>query len=296
VHAGKSTSSPFNRLLLDNGLMNKTIHAILCVLLVAGQTMASLAQASTAKALVEEIATKAQVVVFGEVHGTQEAPNTLQLVVRSYVQLGYKVNLAIEVPNQGVASAVSYPLREPTSKFWTHGKDGRSSTSMLQLIRSIGTPDSRVANVIGFADVVQSVDQIHLFDELAARRIADLCRPGDKKCRTVVLVGNAHSSLNGSSSIPSKLEKLGNQTYVVNFVHDGGAAWVCISGRCGATPIANPPRDGACKTERIIYQDRRVAGVDAEFCLPTVTPSPPAKSNGSGSNLPQAKEYPPRPL
>jgi len=231
--------------------MNKTIHAILCVLLVAGQTMASLAQASTAKALVEEIATKAQVVVFGEVHGTQEAPNTLQLVVRSYVQLGYKVNLAIEVPNQGVASAVSYPLREPTSKFWTHGKDGRSSTSMLQLIRSIGTPDSRVANVIGFADVVH---------------------------------------------IPSKLEKLGNQTYVVNFVHDGGAAWVCISGRCGATPIANPPRDGACKTERIIYQDRRVAGVDAEFCLPTVTPSPPAKSNGSGSNLPQAKEYPPRPL
>jgi hypothetical protein len=187
-------------------------------------------------------------------------------------------------------------LSSEVSKFWTHGKDGRSSTSMLQLIRSIGTPDSRVANVIGFADVVQSVDQIHLFDELAARRIADLCRPGDKKCRTVVLVGNAHSSLNGSSSIPSKLEKLGNQTYVVNFVHDGGAAWVCISGRCGATPIANPPRDGACKTERIIYQDRRVAGVDAEFCLPTVTPSPPAKSNGSGSNLPQAKEYPPRPL
>lgn len=256
--------------------MNKAALALLCASLTVFDVSCAPIDDAVAESLASQSASQAEVVVFGEVHGTNEAPRALQLIVNAYVRLGYRVNLALEIPSEDVSRVTAKNLRNLESKFWIQGKDGRSSTSMLRVIRSLVASDSNQVTVSGFADVLKSVDQIDFFDELAAKRIAALCGPEDKGCRTLVLVGNAHLRIGGASSIPAKLESLGKKTYIVNFVNDGGSAWVCRRGECGTTPVTNPPTLGPCMRERLVLQDRSKTGVDAEYCFRSVSPSPPA--------------------
>ena len=95
-----------------------------------------------AKARIESLAESSDILILGEMHGTQEVPELVAGLLGPLTKLGYRT-LALEVPNNEQASLLKC-LRRETERipnFFAHPNgDGRGNAQLLALARIAASP------------------------------------------------------------------------------------------------------------------------------------------------------------
>ena len=261
-------------------------------------------------------ALKPRFVVFGEIHGTDEAPAFLGNLACALVEQGERILVAVE-HSSTQDQAFQRAWRLPTDQFpqalkqsgWEDRDDGVGSQAMLallvrlhQLSRWGGAIDIVAFN--GVKDEAQSRRLAHLpgqgsHDAAQAENIrsAAAAHPYD---HVLVLVGNAHASKRPVEHAGTTFEPMAMQlaarapVVTLNMQTAGGTSWSCQLKDGVKASAGRPlkPNDIACGSYPLHRDaDLRLApfiaigalpgsdidpGYDGIFWLGTVSASPPA--------------------
>jgi hypothetical protein len=224
--------------------------------------------------------TASRMLVFGEMHGTEETPRLVGEYVCKLTDQGDAVLVGLEMPEQeavdryldgdGSASARDALF---AGSFWETGRDGRSSDAMFRLIerlrelRALG----RDVAVVAFDDGsgIGGVRDAAMAEKL---RRAIQRHPGRK---VVALMGNVHAKRAvgspidpGFESMTYRLDDLQPFALWVDFIE--GSAWVCMAScgvwqRTDSLPYPTGLRLGGAPP-----------GFDGTIYFPTAAASPPA--------------------
>ncbi|MEQ8404378.1 MAG: hypothetical protein RKE49_04710 [Oceanicaulis sp.] len=224
--------------------------------------------------------TAGQVLVVGELHGTNEAPGFAGSLTCLALSQDETVTLALEIPADDQPALDVYLASEGgesdsramfegfSSSFWTWS-DGRSSQAMLRLIdgvrgwRGAGMPVSLQAIDAGDADYLAAEDpqEPTIRDRAMIRRALAAQAETD---RVIVLVGNIHARRTALVSGDMRIETMGTlsepgRLALVNTLYGEGEAWNCTmpDGElvCGAREIFQGPVSG---------EPRVLSGAEAE--------------------------------
>ena len=226
----------------------------------------------------------ADVIVIGEVHGTNEAPRAVGDVVAQLARLG-PVALALEIPRDidrdlraYMASDGGPGAREALLRgaFWQRRpaqQDGRGSVAMFALIERMRVLRASGADVrIAAFDAASGAGAVH------ERTLADQATLEMRAGQVlVVLTGNVHAIHYPGEAVPPRGESMAKMMPqpVVTLVARGrgGSAWTCIRRECGShegmAEYQDASRDGRIDLHRI-------DGYDGEIFIGPVTASPPA--------------------
>lgn len=229
--------------------------------------------------------------IFGETHGTQEAPAFVAAFVCRKAVDGRPVVLALEIPSMEqpsidryFASSGSIIHRQAllAGPFWhRNSQDGRSSLAILTLIERM-----RAMRADGVSVSIVAMDEWDAGttrDALMAARLREsmTARPGSSH---VVLVGNVHAAKRRGTSWDASYESL---AYLLrdldprsfDFRSDGddlGTAWVCAGGVCGARSWLT--NDRLSRSVGIVLDAREGPAFDGTHYVGKITASPPAVS------------------
>lgn len=246
--------------------------------------------------------TEGQVLVLGELHGTNEAPGLAGSFVCLALRQGEEVVLGLEMSADDQAAIDTYLASDGgddargallTGSFWTADtQDGRRSAAMLRLIdavrdwRDAGLPVDARALDFGEDDVdlyeahggETLRDRSMIRQALAAQSGAD---------RVVVLVGNVHSRRTALMIGERRLETMGTLSEpgalaLVGTLYGEGEAWncrrpdgelVCAVHPVGASSVSGAPR---VLTPDEVESLSDPAAYDHFIYLGPTTVSPPA--------------------
>jgi hypothetical protein len=184
------------------------------------------------------------VVLLGEIHGTEEAPEAVLSLACHALSLGLTVTVGLEIPRSEQEDTDRYlasdgglgdQRRLLASGWWQREfQDGRSSRAMFDLIRELRASGAHSADlrVILIDDPASPLGRDRAMASLLTAEIGR--RPGDF---FVVLTGNLHNLL-----VPERSEPMGyhlrtrnpdSRIIALNITHSGGTAWVCTRDGCG---------------------------------------------------------------
>jgi hypothetical protein len=96
----------------------------------------------SARAPIENLATSSDLLILGEMHGTQEVPQLVASLLAPLTELGYNT-LALEVPNNFQASLLAWArgkTEDVPAFFANPNGDGRGNAQLLALIRIAVSP------------------------------------------------------------------------------------------------------------------------------------------------------------
>lgn len=207
----------------------------------------------------------ARILVFGELHGTHEAP-ALLAALATRAALARDVIVALEMPAQDqgsidawLASDGSQAARDAllTTAFWRvppERSDGRRSVAMLALLDAL-----RVQHMQHPSLRVALFDDATYKDPVTRERgMADALRSihaAAPQSTLLILTGNYHArrktdgpgNLVGDYAPPGAMASLLHDLDVVtvNIAARGGRFWACRSGSCGIRAIAQRDADDA---------------------------------------------------
>lgn len=225
--------------------------------------------------------------IFGEIHGTREAPELFGDVVCHAAARGGRVVVGLELPSSE-SDAVRAFLAGGTSltsrPFWTQPyQSGRTSAAMLALLtelRRIIQVDPRVELFlfdIPFEADPQNRDA-RMAETVRAKRAAE------PDAAMLLFTGNVHAQKTKGTAWDPSLEPMayhlvthGVQLTSLNIRNPKGTAWVCHSNdasSCGESPIGGrAPEPGApTRGIELIASD----GYDGVYIVPSATAAPPA--------------------
>jgi len=229
----------------------------------------------------------ASVVIFGEVHGTVEAPAFVGAYACWLQSRGYSVVVGLEIPSGEQQAIVAYikgsgSLQEREDLLrgahW-QSLDGRASEAMLTLIDQVRQLRQQGSKISIFAFDGWSDEMPR--DELMASNIVRFFEPSAER-KLVILVGNIHAMKATGGSFSANFEPMAYHllhlkpvSLSVEFA--GGAAWHC-SAKCEVHPLRRSRVGGQNGFQLGISV---LPGYDGRFLLPTATPSPPAREGSS---------------
>ena len=190
---------------------------------------------------------RGHILLFGEMHGTQEVPAFIADVVCIAAKKRIPVTLGLEIPfeeqaaidrflDSGGGSAAEARLTE--GAFWRPRlQDGRPSVAMLHLIEQV-----RALRASGYKVRIVAYDSkpgtpSQERDRVMAQNLAAVAgrEPGNL---LVVLSGNVHTRLTRGVSWNNEYEPMGylltksissSRVISLNMAHGGGEAWGCRS-------------------------------------------------------------------
>jgi hypothetical protein len=192
---------------------------------------------------------KPRFVVFGEVHGTQEAPYVFGEIVKSLSNEGKRILVAVELFScdddhfQQVWNTEHKHFAERlTAKGWSGGKDGVRSVAMLKMLTELHEYKSKggLISITAF-NGPKNEQQEQLFyakrtaggHEIAqARNIIDTAEKATFDY-VMILVGNVHASktmidLNATRYLPMAAHLSNNGKVIsLNMASAGGSSWNC---------------------------------------------------------------------
>lgn len=181
------------------------------------------------------------VVIFGEIHGTREAPELFYRVVCSSLGRDGPVVVGLEIPESAISDvrSVARPdlMRDAlsASNVWAKAHDGRTSVANFELIAKLLELEANgKIKLIGF-------DTRRTGRESFGRDAGDYVMGGiestGRKTRAVLLTGRGHADFSGGeNSISNHFSTNGYRTLVVDIRSSGGEAWICRMGVCGVSP------------------------------------------------------------
>lgn len=228
-------------------------------------------------------APEAPLLLFGEMHGSKEAPELIRGVACD-VSASEAMAVGLEVPSGDQPLFDAYMASHGTaddvrrliaSEFWQKSRDGRSSAAMLELIEGLRALKQAGRPVSLFAfDEQTSIDM----DRNAA--IADGVRrfhAANPKTRIIALMGNAHAVQSSGQigertwvSSGSLLADLHPVSVLVS--HPAGTIWACMAGGCGIKTI---PAKGE-ETAPGFHEGSATGGYSRTYRLASLTASLPA--------------------
>lgn len=230
---------------------------------------------------------KRRILVFGEIHGTQEGPKYVSDVVCSLLKQGLPVNVALEFPVDQEDKILDY-LKSIGDKrssqallmapFWHRPmQDGRSSAAMFKLIdnlRRLSQSHPRLS-VHAIEPVPQANEPPGRRDAAMAENLSKLASPDGY---VVALVGNIHASRAVGTSFDPSYHPMGSMIerpfYTFEFTSPGGSYWACTP-VCGVVNEPAPPKTISERTTTLSISSR-TKGYDGLINLGPVTSSPPA--------------------
>lgn len=231
------------------------------------------------------------VLLFGELHGTAEAPAFVGNALCLATEAGRKVTLAFEVPHEETERFAAFLASDGGEAaraallggaFWTRPfQDGRGSLAMLGLVDT-----ARRLRAAG-KDV-----EIFLFDAAEPTRSRDLemanrLRPAIAAAADrlfVILTGNFHSQLTrGREGYPAfvpmgfyvKDHHQGRRVVALDNLYTGGSAWICQSATdCGETKLGGG--GGLPDWTVVAGAEPAERGHHGRYHLGAISASPPA--------------------
>lgn len=202
---------------------------------------------------------RGNVLLFGEIHGTQEIPAFIADVVCMAAKKQIPVTLGLEIPyseqkiidrfldSRGGKEAEARLIE---GAFWhSKTKDGRSSLAMLRLIEQVRTLRAAGAKVQIVAYDSDPLAQER--DRIMAQNLSNAIA-GKPKNLFIVLSGNNHTRLTRGNQWNKEFESMGyllaksnngSQLFSLNMSHEGGEAWICIE--------EPPDFNTVCKAKRL---------------------------------------------
>lgn len=195
----------------------------------------------------DSVNTAGQIVLLGEMHGTQEAPAFLQDLVCQALQSELSITVFLELP-QGEQTAVDEFLQSDGSveakrtflktNTWARDfQDGRNSQAMFELIDYLRSLRAKKANVkLQFMDEPDVPDRDQV---MAAHILQNVEEQPDRFY--VALMGNIHNQIAaGSGRIGSLLleSSISDRVLSLNMHYGTGTAWVCLAEGCGVFELS----------------------------------------------------------
>lgn len=246
---------------------------------------------------------KSRLVMFGEIHGTNEAPQFVGEVVCNLSKNGTPVVLALELPANFQGLVDNYlgsqsgernaAMRAIESQpFWaTSPTEGRTSIAMRNLLervvqlRAAGHKLDVALFDINFDEIGGPVKR----DKRMADNIRSYLQRSDVTAKVVVLAGNWHTSLTRGAPWNADYEPAAfllkdMNPITLDLAYTGGSAWVCSRVSCGVsafrangtTPLPNNPAPG-------IYLVSGVPRHNGVFYVGAITASAPAVPRSTAS-------------
>ncbi|HVX03578.1 MAG TPA: hypothetical protein VHA71_00500 [Rhodanobacteraceae bacterium] len=227
--------------------------------------------------------------LFGEMHGSSEAPALVGGIVCA--RAGQQpLALGLELPPDEQAPIDRYLVSDGdieakqrllSGDFWRSDKDGRASAAMAALLESVrrfrheGLP----VTVFTFSDILPA----KTYDASIAQAIRDF-RTKHPRMAIIALMGNVHAS-----PMPFRVEghDLLTAAYLLRDLHptsvllayQSGTIWACMPG-CGVHKVAsewgNARKPG-------LHEGSPMGGYSTSYVLPRITASPPAVDNSAKS-------------
>jgi len=223
-----------------------------------------------------------EIIVIGEVHGSNEPPQFIEALVCQSLKQGYRTALALELSDkEGLykeylsSSGDEMALKELfKDHLWTPSRaDGRSSEAILNLIESLRLRFSKGEDV-AFIPFTGTLDAAPFFDtesktlldentffDANEKAMADAIISGSETSnaeKTIVLVGSTHAR-NGKITFGDlNYRAMGDfldpsNTVRLNAVTSTGTAWNCKQ---------NEKQKLVCSESRVGGQDLKISGVE----------------------------------
>ena len=247
---------------------------------------------------------KHRMIVFGEIHGTNEAPALVSTVTYELAKEGARILMALEVLGllngelaDFVAGTIGVDQLLAGEAFWNRPlarQDGRSSRAMLRLLQDVREYRTRglMIDPGGIDSVVRSARDREASMALNLRTLITN-RPYE---HVVVLAGSRHARrtprFGGFGPRPMASHFHRGELLLVRISFRGGSSWHCPRrGACGIHDLpAVTDRRPLNRVRPLPPNQRRVRGFDAEIVLASATASPPAcrlpsASSPSGGSL-----------
>lgn len=241
---------------------------------------------------------KHRMIVFGEVHGTNEVPELISAVTHELAKDRARVLLALEALDllngelaDFVAGNLSVDQFLAGELFWNRPlarQDGRSSRAMLQLLQDVREYRTRglMIDPRGIdSAVIRPRDREASMALNLRTLVANL--PYD---HVVVLTGRRHARRTprflgvGPRSMASYFRR--GELFLVQVSFRGGSSWNCPHrGVCGVHELPAVSNGGPLnRVNPLPPSGRRARRFDAEIVLTSATPSPPARRLPSESS------------
>ncbi len=201
-----------------------------------------------------------RIVIFGEIHGTQEIPEFVRALTCQLARAGRSVVLALEMPESTQADIDLYLQSNGSSsardellqkRFWSSALPfGVSSQGMFDVIEEISVNPARYSGVkvLAYDPPPAFVTPDAKFDAMAIARkrdegMASAIRKSlaaNSEAIHIVVTGRVHASKMGGSSRDPTYRPLASiiasefSALAFAVAHDAGDAWVCVA-VCGVT-------------------------------------------------------------
>jgi len=263
---------------------------------------------------IDIVSRKPRFVVFGEVHGTQEAPELVSRVACALAAQGKSVLLAVE---HDVAFDPAYQAawRQPPKKFaaallqagWKGSRDGKGSVAMLDTLKQLHQLawQGRAIRITAF-DGVRDEAQRRKFSALARQGQREAAQADNIRIATdaasydivLVLTGNGHArkqpfKRGGIAVEPMAMHLMRiGPTVTLDASFSGGSAWTCeLKPRmrpepgkpirvnaieCAVHPLGRQPDLGHTPFLSLTASPDANDAYDGFFWLGTIHGSPPA--------------------
>lgn len=235
----------------------------------------------------------AQVVVFGDMHGTVQSPAVFAQAACLFAQqLGGKRGvIGLELPESfnayfddvGVQPVEAVWAHASSDAFWDEFKDGRHSAAMWRLVHrliELSAKSGGSLRVVALARQPIDVDGASLLvSSMKSLQAA----------RALVLIGNAHARMirmQGQNSEPfaRNVANAGLSVLSLNAQAGGGRGWQCAP-ECAAHPFFAMPEKGGLKI--VLLPDGDKEPWHGYYYLPEMTLSHPVKTMALPGNVRQ---------
>lgn len=236
------------------------------------------------------------VLLFGEIHGTTEAPDLVGDAVCQAVRRGVPVLVGLEMPveererveaylaSDGSAGALEALL---SSELWQREyQDGRSSRAMLALVDQLRRLRGAGGSVaVALFDETDPSRERGVRDRDMAERLAKVLA-GEEGKLAVVLTGNVHARTTVGVRWDPELEPMGyllartlpgRRIVPLDLSSTGGTAWICTSAEpegCGARGMGGGSEG---ENRRItLFPEPGNGGYLGTYHVGSISASPPA--------------------
>ena len=262
--------------------MNQLVHLCCLVLFITSCNSNSTKLNCEKISGLDKILNARQIIILGELHGTNEAPHYIYQMTCKALSKGHTVSVALEIPQDHQNELDKYLNSQGTKSdkkdflsnaFWSDDyQDGRRSKAMFNLIENI-----KILKHQGYPINLYYMDGYSSGgrEQTMANRIFEIKSQNQEQI-ILALVGNFHNTIvEGSEKMGALiLEKYGrDQVISLNQDFVQGTAWIDIAGE-EAGPIQ---LNGNGSSSIGIYIDKAPWEYHGTFEMHKITHSSPAK-------------------
>jgi hypothetical protein len=220
------------------------------------------------------------IILFGELHGTNEAPafvaNAAGLAAQS--KLGARVGVEVPINMQSrvdkflLSAGTEDDVKQLTqSSFWD-GRDGRSSEALVSLFDKIRRLKQAGKDVDVYLFDIALIGSGSRDESMAKNILAAVAK--SPAAVHLILTGNVHARTGSKRWMGWHIRQRHPQLISLNIAHSGGTAWVHTEQGIGPTKFRGKDQGSVPFVKRVEAKDE--SDFDGYYYVGNLSASPPA--------------------